>query len=183
MTQQDRSSVEQSTDLTDETVNHGRKNGLTLNERFEILKNERRRSVLKQLSGRDDTIALSSLADQIAAIENETTIEDVTSSERKRVYVALYQFHLPKMDRMGVIDYNKDRGTVSLTQDGRQLYQKHETEQNQNGYLDVIDLCACLLGAVVLTGVILTQAWFVGSVFLGVQTTLLGGRFLLTRLS
>jgi hypothetical protein len=38
----------------------------------------------------------------------------VTPKQRKRVYTALHQTHLPKMDRLGVVSYNKDRGTVRL---------------------------------------------------------------------
>uniref|UniRef100_UPI003F79622F DUF7344 domain-containing protein n=1 Tax=Halomicrococcus sp. SG-WS-1 TaxID=3439057 RepID=UPI003F79622F len=31
---------------------------------------------------------------------------------RQRVYIALYQSHLPKLDEEGVIDYNQSRGIV-----------------------------------------------------------------------
>lgn len=180
MTPQDLSTTE--TGSTD-GVGHEYSEALTLNERFEILKNERRRYVLEHLLGTEGAIELGTLADHIAAVENDTAVDAVTSSERKRVYVALYQFHLPKMDRMDVVDYDKDRGTVSLTLDGRRLYQEHEADQRQRRSPDILDLCACALGAVVLISVVLTQAWFVGSMFLGVQTVLLGSRVLLSRLS
>jgi len=38
--------------------------------------------------------------------------EKLTSRERKRVYVGLYQCHLPKMDGVGVIEFDKNRGTI-----------------------------------------------------------------------
>ena len=80
---------------------------------FGILKNERRRQALHYLRDHPRT-TLSDLAEHVAALENDKPIRDLTSSERKRVYVGLYQCHLPKMDDAGVIDYDRSRGTVVL---------------------------------------------------------------------
>jgi len=82
---------------------------------FGILKNSRRRKVLRYLCSNDGTATLSDLAEHIAAIENDTTPAQLSSSQRKRVYVGLYQCHLPKMDDVGVIDYNQARGHIELT--------------------------------------------------------------------
>lgn len=79
---------------------------------FEILKNKRRRFVLRHLETAEDQVRLSELAEQIAAWENEKEVRQITSQERKRVYVGLYQCHLPKMDDMGVIEFNKPRGII-----------------------------------------------------------------------
>ena len=79
---------------------------------FEILKNKRRRFVLRYLAAAEEQVRLSELAEQIAAWENEKEVSQITSQERKRVYVGLYQCHLPKMDDMGVIEFNKPRGIV-----------------------------------------------------------------------
>jgi len=89
---------------------------LSLDLVFEILKNSRRREVIHYLRDResDDRVSLGELAEHVAAIENDTTTEQLTSSQRKRVYVGLYQCHLPKMDDMGVVDFNQDRGHVAL---------------------------------------------------------------------
>ncbi|MDS0222839.1 hypothetical protein NDI54_15950 [Haloarcula sp. S1AR25-5A] len=83
---------------------------------FEILKNSRRREVLHFLRERDEQVSLGELAEHVAAIENDTTTDALTSSERKRVYVGLYQCHLPKMDDIGVVDFNQDRGRITLTE-------------------------------------------------------------------
>lgn len=88
----------------------------TLDLVFGILKNSRRRLVLEYLHDADDEVTLSNLAEHIAAIENDTTPERLTSSERKRVYVGLYQCHLPKMDDAGAIDYNQQRGLIRRTE-------------------------------------------------------------------
>jgi len=89
---------------------------LSLDLIFEILKNSRRREVLHYLRDRDpgERVSLGELAEHVAAIENDTTTDALTSSQRKRVYVGLYQCHLPKMDDMGVVDFNQDRGHVTL---------------------------------------------------------------------
>lgn len=85
---------------------------LPLDHLFEILKNERRRTVLHYLEDHDETVPLGDLAEHVAAVENDTTVTQVTSNERKCVYVGLYQCHLPKMDGMGVVAFDKPRGTI-----------------------------------------------------------------------
>lgn len=89
---------------------------LSLDIIFEILKNSRRREVLHYLRDCEpgERVSLGELAEHVAAIENDTTTDALTSSQRKRVYVGLYQCHLPKMDDMGVVDFNQDRGHVEL---------------------------------------------------------------------
>lgn len=86
--------------------------GLPLDETFEILKNRRRRCVLQYLNETDGPVSLSELAEQIAAWENGKDVRQITSSERKRVYVGLYQCHLPKMAGMDVVSFNKPRGVI-----------------------------------------------------------------------
>lgn len=83
-----------------------------LDDVFEILKNPRRRQVLLYLHSQQSTAAVGDLADQIGGWENDKEPRLLTSKERKRVYVSLYQSHLPKMADVGAISYNKARGTV-----------------------------------------------------------------------
>lgn len=96
---------------------------LPLDHLFEILKNERRRTVLHYLEDHDETVALGDLAEHVAAVENDTTVTQVTSNERKCVYVGLYQCHLPKMDDMDIVDFNQNRGRISLGPNAEQLYE------------------------------------------------------------
>lgn len=102
---------------------------LSLDIIFEILKNSRRREVLHHLRdhGPGERVSLGELAEHVAAIENDTTTDALTSSQRKRVYVGLYQCHLPKMDDMGVIEFNKPRGTVVLGDNMEVMYNYLET--------------------------------------------------------
>ncbi|AQL44916.1 hypothetical protein BV210_19375 (plasmid) [Halorientalis sp. IM1011] len=96
---------------------------LSLDLIFEILKNERRREVIRYLREHEQQVTLSDLAEHIAALENDTDIASITSSQRKRVYVGLYQCHLPKMADMGIVQFNQNRGIVSLGENAPQLYE------------------------------------------------------------
>lgn len=91
---------------------------------FHLLQNQRRRLVLRYLieydangdEGRDatdtDSIEMRTVAEHVAAWENDTTVRGLTSTARQRVYIALYQSHLPKLDKVGVIEYDRNRGTI-----------------------------------------------------------------------
>lgn len=94
---------------------------LPLDQVFEILKNRRRREVLHYLEDHGGDSSLSDLAEHIAAIENDTTVKAISSTQRKRVYVGLYQCHLPKMDDMNIVDFDQNRGTVVLSDNAEQV--------------------------------------------------------------
>lgn len=85
---------------------------LPVDEIFHILQNERRRMVLKFLQGAEDSVRMRDVAEQVAAWENDTTVDDLSSDQRQRVYIPLYQSHLPKLDKAGIIDYQQNRGIV-----------------------------------------------------------------------
>ena len=82
---------------------------------FEVLSNARRRHVIHYLVQQDDRVTLRDLSEQIAAWENDVETVDVSSKQRKRVYTALRQSHLPKLDDKGVVHFDADRGTVHPT--------------------------------------------------------------------
>ncbi len=94
---------------------------LPLDQVFETLKNERRRTVLRYLDAHDGTVSLGDLAEKVAAIENDKPVNQVTSRERKCAYVGLYQCHLPKMDDMDIVEYNQNRGRISVGPNAGQL--------------------------------------------------------------
>jgi len=98
---------------------------------FDLLSAERRRVVLDYLAEEGPESTLSDLADHIAADENDTEIRLLDSQQRKRVYVALYQCHLPRMDDADVIDFNHARGTVELRSNASTLYPYMELEPQE----------------------------------------------------
>lgn len=77
---------------------------------FDVLSNERRRFAVYAMSGREE-IDLGKLARTIAAWETEKPESQVSSAERKRVYTALQQSHLPRLAEAGLIEYD-DRASV-----------------------------------------------------------------------
>ncbi|MFD1515787.1 DUF7344 domain-containing protein [Halomarina rubra] len=95
-------------DIVDETPR------LPLDTVFEILKNRRRRDILQYLWQHEGTANIGELAEHIAALENDIDVAALSSSQRKRVYIGLYQCHLPKMDDAGIVAFDKHRGTVEL---------------------------------------------------------------------
>ncbi|WP_232688809.1 DUF7344 domain-containing protein [Halobacterium zhouii] len=104
---------------------------LSLDIVFEILRNERRRLVLHYLRDNDGEATLGQLAEHIAALENDITVTALNAQQRKRVYVGLYQCHLPKMDDAGVIDFNQSRGTIDLCESADRLETYLDTEDDE----------------------------------------------------
>ncbi|MFC6718117.1 hypothetical protein ACFQGT_10805 [Natrialbaceae archaeon GCM10025810] len=85
---------------------------LSRDEVFHILQTRRRRDVLRYLREADGPVELRDLAEQVAAWEHGTTVDGLSSGQRQRVYISLYQSHLPKLDNRGIVAYDKDRGIV-----------------------------------------------------------------------
>lgn len=82
---------------------------------FEILCNARRRMVLYYLRQEGEPVTVEELAREIAAMENGVSLDELTRQQRKRVYVSLYQTHLPKLEDTGIIEYDEDGNDVKLT--------------------------------------------------------------------
>ncbi|ODR79800.1 hypothetical protein BG842_07135 [Haladaptatus sp. W1] len=122
---------------------------------FQILSNRRRRYAIHYLRRNEGPVEIGELATQIAAWENDVTVEEVTSQQRKRVYNTLQQAHLPKLDETGFIDYDAAHGDVTLTEQAEPL----------NTYLEIIpdnnlpwSEYYFVLGCISLA--LLTGAWF-----------------------
>lgn len=97
---------------------------------FDLLSNARRRFVLRRLQETSGEVELGDLAAELAAKENEVPVEELSSQQRKRTYVSLYQTHIPKMVDAGVITYDVDDGTVAPTNRVAELssYFRSETD-------------------------------------------------------
>jgi len=119
-----------------------------------MLSNQRRRYVLYHLHRTRETVSLRDLAEQIAAWENDVPISELNYKQRKRVYTSLHQTHLPKLDEADIVDYDRDRGTVTLADRAAEL----------DGYLEVVgehDLpwCDFYLGLSAVALLALLAAW------------------------
>ncbi len=88
-------------------------------EVFSLLSNRRRRYALHACEAGQDALDVSELAEKVAAWEYGKDPDALSSDERKRVYTAMKQSHLPAMEDAGVVDY--DGRTVSLTERGEDI--------------------------------------------------------------
>lgn len=102
---------------------------LSRDETFEILSNHRRRFTLHHLQQNGERADLGDLSEHVAAWENDIGVGEVSSTERKRVYTSLQQFHLPKMDETGIVEFDDREGTVELT----------PAAEDVDIYLEVVD--------------------------------------------
>ncbi|MDS0258518.1 hypothetical protein NDI56_03720 [Haloarcula sp. S1CR25-12] len=82
---------------------------------YEVLSNSRRRFVLSALREHDEPVSMTTLAAGIGAQEAGVGPEAVSTGERKRIYVSLYQTHVPKLEAAGLAEYDASAGTVSQT--------------------------------------------------------------------
>ncbi|MFW5956015.1 MAG: DUF7344 domain-containing protein [Halorhabdus sp.] len=82
---------------------------------FQTLGSRRRRYALHYLRQQDRPVPIRELSEQLSAWELGKESAAVTPKERKRLYTALHQTHLPTMDRLGIVEYDRNRGLVSLT--------------------------------------------------------------------
>lgn len=92
--------------------------GIGKDDAFHVLQNTRRRAVLRYLLDCPDCeqFRMRDLAEEVAAWEHDTTVRQLSSDQRQRVYIALYQSHLPTLDDTGIIRYNQSRGIVEPTE-------------------------------------------------------------------
>ncbi|WP_254537975.1 DUF7344 domain-containing protein [Halomarina litorea] len=95
---------------------------LTEAEVFDVLSNQRRRFTYHYLKQADSPVVdLRQVVDHVAAWECEKEVRELTSAERNRVSTALHQFHLPKMDDCGFVEYDQQRGHVELSDPATEL--------------------------------------------------------------
>jgi len=99
--------------------------GMDEGEIYDILRNDRRRQVLQHLRRSLGSMSLRNLAHRIA--KEETGESPPPKNIKRSVYNSLHQTHLPKLDRQGVVQYDKNRKEVTLSEEAR----------NINRYLDM----------------------------------------------
>jgi hypothetical protein len=101
--------------VIEEETDAGSDESLSEDELFDVLASRRRRYAVHALEDVDGETDLGTLAEQVAMWEYDVDVGELSSTERKRVYTALQQSHLPKMDEAGLVDFNKDRGVIEPT--------------------------------------------------------------------
>ncbi len=89
-------------------------NGLTQAELFDVFSNARRRRTVRFLRKKGGSCDLAPLVEQVAAWENNTNTDSVTRAQRRRVYISLYQTHLPMLEDHGIVDWDADAHSIEL---------------------------------------------------------------------
>lgn len=125
---------------------------------FDILSSPRRRYVLYYLRTSGDPVQLTDLAEEVAAWENNTETPDITEQERKRVYVSLYQTHIPRLAEVGLIEYDDDTGQIALAKEAAGIDQYLDVSEQshpwQRIYLGLAVAGAVLLAATAIFAVL-----------------------------
>lgn len=100
---------------------------INTDEALTILNSPRRRLVIEALADapNGETISVSDLAETIAATENDCTVEELTSEQRKRVYISLVQQHLLAIDSL--IDYDDNAKEFAPTPAIDNLWAAHQS--------------------------------------------------------
>ena len=83
------------------------------------------------------SITKRGLVREVSEIEYGKPIQQITSQERKRVHVALYQSHIPKLEEYGVIDVDRDVYTVAENA-SYVLEFDHKITESSDGVIDSI---------------------------------------------
>jgi hypothetical protein len=81
-------------------------------EIHDVLSNERRQMVLDRLRDSEEPTSARELSEFIA--ERETGESPPPQNIRQSAYVSLHQTHLPKLDELGIAEYDKSEKTVTL---------------------------------------------------------------------
>lgn len=84
-----------------------------------ILSNERRRHVIEFLQESDGSLPVRELSERIAEIE--TGESPPPTNIRQSAYVSIHQSHLPKLDELGIVEYDSATGDVQLTERAEEL--------------------------------------------------------------
>jgi hypothetical protein len=92
----------------------GGKGSLEESEIHDVLRNDRRRLTLDCLrEAEPGEMSVRQLSEDVATLE--TGEDPAPRNKRQSVYVSLHQTHLPKLDDLGIVDYDSESKAVRLT--------------------------------------------------------------------
>lgn len=157
---------------------------LTQDVVFDLLSNRRRRYILSRQYERAEPTSLMTFAAEIAAQENNIPVDDVSDEQQKRVYVSIYQTHVPKLADAGAISYDPDSKLIELAENAPELLEYLHPPEDDEPPWQLIYVGVALVGlAVHLLGVV----GAVSTVLSGFLATIgilvvAGGQYLYTQL-
>jgi hypothetical protein len=80
--------------------------------------NERLSRVVDHLDGREDHVRVGDVAARVAAVERDTTVSALDDTHRRCTYASLSRTHLPLLDALDLVDFDRPRGVVRRTPGG-----------------------------------------------------------------
>lgn len=84
---------------------------------YRLLQNRRRRYLLYCLLAHEGEVSLSRAVDVVTAWENDCSVEEIRSTDRRSVYSSLRRTHVPRLETEDVAVYDEEAGTVALGSD------------------------------------------------------------------
>jgi DNA-binding transcriptional ArsR family regulator len=81
---------------------------------FDALSHRYRRFALAALCGRDEPVALADLAVEVTEQETGEIGENLSKERAREIEISLYHVHVPKLDDTGIVEFDRDRNTVSV---------------------------------------------------------------------
>lgn len=140
---------------------------LTKDEVFEVLSSSRRRRILYHLHRRGGSAELRTLARDAAIDETGESFDD---DDVKRFYISLYQTHVPRLEEAGVVEYDSDTQSVTLTDRVEIIARMLNYDAGANRQWALYYAALALLGGLLTVGQLIgamppvTSLLFVGSV-------------------
>lgn len=134
---------------------------------YEIMTNERRRIAFECLVKRGPALSLGELADEVASRESGES--PPPQMKRRSVYTALTRDHLPKLESLGILEFDTESNEVVLNKQALQLYlevvPRHELSWAEYYLaLGVLGLATIALAAVGAPGIdhVSPTVWAIG---------------------
>lgn len=98
---------------------------------YRVLANSRRRHALQILCKSNSSIPLADLAADIASRELDESDETDNEEYIERVLISLYHTHVPKLEDMGIVEFNATKRTVSLSDSEESHFIQNQILQTQ----------------------------------------------------
>ncbi|QZP39565.1 DUF7344 domain-containing protein [Halobaculum magnesiiphilum] len=82
---------------------------------YKTLANRERRRILRYLADLPEPIPISQVATEIAALEHGDDSSGISTSQQSDTHVALLHIHLPMLDEVGLVNWDRDSDTVAIS--------------------------------------------------------------------
>lgn len=87
----------------------------TVDSVFQALAAQRRRLLLEVLRHHDQELTLPDAAEEVAQLEANRSITELSAERIANVYISLYHDHLPRLVEAGLLEYDQERDLVAST--------------------------------------------------------------------